>query len=266
VTSDELLYEAIVRNPDDDDLRLKYADAAVSWDVALSEFIRLQVARSRDEAAQGVYRGTPSAREAELRAKHGSRWGRFIAPYARAYISDAPFQGYEFERGFVARLRTEPDMVGDMCDELLAMAPIQHLDLTNNGPFIPALTAPCLGKMRSLSCNGIGLGDNDAVALAERGHLDRCEYLDLSGNKIGRAGVAALLANPVIRNMAVVLLTGNPGDPAELIGQDADGNLVLEGLPPDGRDAEARFGRIPWLHLPPLGVPDRFHARTARIP
>lgn len=265
MTSDELLYDAIVRRPDDDGLRLQYADAALSWDTALSEFVRLQVARSNEEALRGALASQPSAREAELRASHGSRWGRFIAPYARAYMSDASFRGYDFERGFVALLRTEPDMVGDMCDELIAMAPIQHLDLTSNGPFIPALTAPCLGKMRSLVCNAIGLSDADAIALAERGHLDRCEYLDLSGNKIGRTGVAALLANPLIRKMPVVLLTGNPGDPAELIGQDADGNLVLEGLPSDGRNAEARYGRIPWLHLPPLELPDRFHARTAGL-
>jgi uncharacterized protein (TIGR02996 family) len=262
----EELYREVVRKPDDDAPRLEYADAVAARDPARAEFIRLQIARSRDEATRGVWRGTPSSREAELRAKHGSRWGHFIAPYARAYLSDAPFQGYEFERGFVALLRTEPDMVGDMCDELVDMAPIQHLNLTSNGPFIPALTAPCVGKMRSLVCNNIGLSDDDAIALAERGHLDRCQYLDLSLNKIARSGVAALLANPLIRKMPVVLLTGNPGDPAELVGQDANGNLVLEGLPPDGRDAEARYGRIPWLHLPPLGLPDRFHACTARLP
>jgi uncharacterized protein (TIGR02996 family) len=263
VTSDDL-YDAIVRNPDDDDLRLRYADAAAAWDVELGEFIRLQVARARDEAARGVSLGNPSPREAELRAKHGSRWGRFIAPYARAYRSDAPFQGYEFERGFVAMLRTEPDMIADMGDELLRMAPIQHLDLTSNGPFIPALTAPCLGKLRSLVCNHIGLRDDDAVALADRGHLDRCEYLNLAGNDIDRRGAIALLDKPLIRGIPVVTLRGNPGDPAAVLIDDVDGSLFANGLYGDGKDAEARYGHIPWLHLSPTSTPDRYHARTAR--
>jgi uncharacterized protein (TIGR02996 family) len=263
VTSEEI-YREVVRNPDADDPRLQYADAVATRDPERAEFIRVQVARSREEAARGVMRASPSSREAELRAKNGSRWGHFIAPYARAFRSDAPFQGYEFERGFVARLRTEPDMIGDMCEELLDMAPIQHLDLTKNGPFIPALTAPCLGRMRSLAFNVLGLGDDDAIALAERGHLDRCEYLDLGGNQIGRRGAAALLANPVIRRIPIVILRGNPGDPAVTYSQDLDGSWLIDDLPTDGKEAEARYGHIPWLHLPPSGLPDRYHARSAR--
>ena len=104
MTSEEI-YREVVRNPDADDPRLQYADAVSARDPERAEFIRLQVARSRDEAVRGVMRSSPSSREAELRALHGSRWGHFIAPYARAFRSDAPVKGYEIERGFVARLR-----------------------------------------------------------------------------------------------------------------------------------------------------------------
>jgi uncharacterized protein (TIGR02996 family) len=260
----EQLYEQIVRSPDDDALRLAYAHAIERRDPAHAEFIRLQIVRFRNEAARGVPRGTPSPREAALRAQHGARWAHFIAPLARGHRADAPFQGYEFERGFVALLRTEPNMIADMGDRLLAMAPIEHLELTREGPFIPALTAPCLGRLRTLTLNALGLGDDDAVALAERGHLDRCEWLDLAGNRIGNRGAAALLDSPVIRRIPVVLLRGNPGDPAVLVSHDVDGSVLVEGLPPAGEAAEARHGGIPWLHLPPIGLPDRFHARAAR--
>ncbi|HWU91559.1 MAG TPA: TIGR02996 domain-containing protein [Kofleriaceae bacterium] len=260
----EELYREIVRNPDDDAPRLAYADAVASQTPERAEFIRLQIERFRDEAAREVLVGRPGAREAALRKQHGPDWGHVIAPHARGHRSDASSQGYKFERGFVALLRTDPDRIGSLGDQLLDLAPIQHLDLTREGPFTPALTAPCLGRMRTLSFVQLGLDDHDAIALAERGHLDRCEWLDLSGNHIGRRGAAALLANPVIRRIPVVILRGNPGDPAVLVSQDLEGNMLLEGLPADGAGAEARHGRIPWLHLPPTGLPDRFHARTAR--
>lgn len=262
-TSEEL-YREIVRNPDDDAPRLAYADAVAARAPERAEFIRLQLARFRDEEARGVQVGQPGEREATLRARYRAEWGHFIAPYARGHRADAPFQGYAFERGFVALLRTDPELIGDMGDQLLELAPIQHLELTREGPLLPALTAPCLGRMRTLSLNQLGLGDDDAIALAERGHLDRCEWLDLSGNQIRLRGARALLASPVIRRIPVVLLRGNAGDPAVLVSQDSGGGVLVEGLPAIGEDAEAQYGRIPWLHLSPIGLPDRFHARTAR--
>jgi uncharacterized protein (TIGR02996 family) len=82
MTSEEL-YREVVRNPDDDAPRLAYADAVAPRDPARAEFIRLQIERFHDEAARGVHLGRPSAREAALRAKHGSRWGDAEVRYGR---------------------------------------------------------------------------------------------------------------------------------------------------------------------------------------
>jgi len=125
------------------------------------------------------------------------------------------------------------------------------------------LTAPWLGRLRSIGLNGLGLGDEEAIALAERGHLDRCEWLDLRRNRIGPRGVAALLANPTIRRMPVVLLHGNVGNPSIMVDHDLDGSVLDYGLPPDGLDAEAHHGPIRWLFLHPLDHGDRFHASAA---
>ena len=252
----------IVRHPDDDSPRLAYADAVAAEDPERAEFIRLQIARFRGDAARGAS-SRPGPREAALRTQHGARWAQAIAPYARAPQPGSPFQGYEFERGFVARLRTEPAIVASMGDRLVSLAPIEHLELTAAGPFLPAFAAPCLGQMRSLAFNQLGLGDDDAVALAERGHLDRCEWLSLRGNQIGSRGIAALLASPKIRRIPVVMLHGNRSDPTVQVSQDLDGGVLVHGLPPDSEAAEARYGRIAWLHIPPFGPgqPDRFHPR-----
>jgi uncharacterized protein (TIGR02996 family) len=260
-TPQELL-EQIARHPEDDTLRLAYADAVEHRMPERSEFIRLQIARFREEDARGASR-CPGPREAALRERHGLTWARFIAPFTRPLLHHGMvIPGYKFERGFVAWLRTDPDTVGAKGDQLVTMAPIEHLDLTGEGPFIPALTAPCLGQMRSLSLTFLGLGDDDAIALAERGHLDRCEWLNLNLNHIDRRGVAALLANPVIRQMPFVGLRSNPGDPAVGVAIDYDGSVLDSWLPLDGEDAEARYGRISWLHISPYGVaPNRFHPR-----
>jgi hypothetical protein len=229
--------------------------------------------RWRRRAGTGAQGSVPAADELFERIGRpnftlGTTWsgratsGRWLG----AYRSDAPYQGVILDRGFVAGIRTGPDMFADMGDKLLRMAPIEHLALTANGPFVDALTSPTLGRMRSLQFNVLGFGDDEAIALAERGHFDRCDLLDLSSNRIGSRGVAALLANPVIRNIPVVCLYANPGDPHVEVTQDLDGGLIDWGLPPAGVEAEERYGRITWLHVPPVGVtaPDPYHVRSFR--
>jgi uncharacterized protein (TIGR02996 family) len=258
----EELHEQIVARPYDDAPRLAYATVVERRSPAYAEFIRLQIERYYDEAARGVRRSRPGPRESELYARHHQDWSRHIRPLARGYRADAPYQGVSFERGFVTGIRTEPEMVADMGDQLLRTAPIEHLTLTANGPFLDALTSPTLGRMRSLLFNAIGLGDDEAVALAERGHLDRCDYLELTGNRIGRRGLAALLANDRIRTMPVVLLHLNPCDPHVQVDDDPIGM----GLTIHGTEAERQYGRISWLHRPFIDptAPDEYHVWTYR--
>jgi uncharacterized protein (TIGR02996 family) len=262
----EALFEQIVARPHDDALRLAYANAIERRSPERAEFIRLQVERFYDEASRGAARGGPGPREAELHGRLYLEWTRHVRPFARAFRSDAPYQGVTFDRGFVAGIRTEPDMFADMGEQLIRMAPIEHLSLTPNGPFLDALASPTLGRMRTLTFNLLGFGDDEAVALAERGHLDRCDLLDLSGNRIGARGLAALLANPTIRGMRYVCLYGNPCDPHVAAIPDVDGRTIDRVLPSNGEDAEQRYGRIGWLHVPESGltVPDPYHVSTFR--
>jgi len=264
--SEEDLFERIVARPHDDALRIAYANVVERRAPERAEFIRLQIERFYDEASRGVPRGRPGPREAELHARYYLEWTRSIRPFARAYRSDAPYQGVTLDRGFVAGIRTEPDMFADMGEQLLRMAPIEHLALTANGPFIDALTSPTLGRMRTLLFNVLGFGDDEAVALAEHGRLHRCDLLDLSGNRIGARGLAALLANPAIRAMRVVSLYGNPCDPHVEVAHEPDGSVMHLGLPANGEEAEERYGRIAWLHVPPVGVAvaDPYHVSTFR--
>lgn len=256
----DALFDAICRDVSNDALRLRYADLIARWRPELAEFIRLQVERARAERTTGVRRSAPGAREADLRARFGKDWARYIAPHARPLTSDGRYRGYEFERGFIAELRTDPDMVADPREYLFKSAPLEHLDLTSDGPVLEALAAPRMAQIRSISLRQLGLGDDDMVALARDARLDRCEWLDLRTNQIGERGVQALAASPRIRSIPVVLLAFNPCDPATQYSDDGSGYGEMW-LPPEGQALEATYGWIPWLHLPPpRRQTDRYHA------
>ena len=50
-----------------------------------------------------------------------------------------------------------------------------------------------------------------------------------------------------LRNLFYLSLQNNPCDPGETLG--VEGQVIVDAsLPPEGRDLEARFGTIPWLH------------------
>jgi uncharacterized protein (TIGR02996 family) len=260
----EELYDRICRDVSDDSIRLAYADSIASKRPERAEFIRLQVERARNERASRALRSAPSAREAELRQRFGVEWAHAIEPFARPLAPNAPDRGWEYERGFIAEMRTDPDMVADSRDFLFRSTPIEHIDLTSDGPILAALAAPRAAQVRSFALRELGLGDEDMVALARDARLDGCEWLDLRSNNIGERGVTALAESARIRAIPIVLLRFNPCDPGTQYSDDGSGYGEMW-LPPEGKALEKLHGRIPWLHLPPSRrMPDRYHARAVQ--
>ncbi len=253
----------IIAAPDDDALRLAYADAMAPLRPERAEFIRLQVDRAAGERQRRARFGAPGSREAELRRLHGREWANAVAAYGRPLATAGAFRGWEFERGFVAMLRTDPGILVDPSSRLFELAPIEHVDVTPDGDVRSVLTSPVLARLRSLDLGDLRLTDDDARLLATESQLTRCEWLDLRNNTFGPGGVAALLGSAVIRAIPMVMLEFNPCDPAMQYSLDPDGTVADQWLPREGRDAEAKFGRIPWLHLPPGRRAGRYHARHA---
>lgn len=265
------LYARIVQRPLDDAARLAYADLIAGDESERAEFIRLQIARFNDDVAQGVLSNYPMGREGQLLERHGLDWGRFIEPYARPIIHPPPrpkheklWPGYDFERGFVARLRIDAVTWAAKSDEILALAPIEHLILTGPGPFIPALQVPGLAQMRSLDLGLLGLGDEEAIVLAGRKDLQRLKWLNLHYNRISTPGLDALLANYQIRKLPIVILRNNPADPTIFCDYEYNRYTPAE-MSSHGLAAERRYGRIDWIHVTPDITPDYAHAGSARI-
>lgn len=79
-------------------------------------------------------------------------------------------------------------------DEVFALAPITEVRLVAIAPFV--------------------------VELAECAHVARLTKLDLTGNRIGLAGVRKLLASPHVQRLQELVLVGNdvlPADVAEIV-------------------------------------------------
>jgi uncharacterized protein (TIGR02996 family) len=134
-----------------------------------------------------------------------------------------------FERGFVARLSTTPRRFLDRADELMKVAPIQHLNLNNAAPtWGELLASPHLPRIRSLTFNRQRLSDagisdlidcpgvagltsldltrnrfriEGATALANCPHLSKLERLVLGSNRIHDRGPEALANSPHLSNL-----------------------------------------------------------------
>lgn len=266
------LLRAICSDVGNDAVRLAFADAIACDDPARAEFIRCDIHRFADVAAQRL--SGDLNRLTELRRRHEAEWVSDIVGWARPYLpvgakvrpGQGPrFPGWDFERGFVGLLRTDPGVVADPLSALFATTPLEHLDLTADGPVLAALLTPHLGQLRSLGLHHLRLTDDDVIAFARDARLDRCEFLDLRSNNIGWRGVQALAASPQIRAIPVVLLGHNPVDPAVQYDDDHQGSIEMW-LPPEGKLLEEEHGPIPWLRLPREGqLPDRRHARQVHL-
>src|SRR5687768_8236847 len=86
---------AIIESPDDDGIRLIFADWLEERGDPRGEFIRLQVERARPGLDE-VRRERNRLREKKLLDAHGRQWVAPLRPWVREY---------QFSRGFVDRVR-----------------------------------------------------------------------------------------------------------------------------------------------------------------
>jgi uncharacterized protein (TIGR02996 family) len=167
MTGQELLAQ-VNAAPDDDTPRLAYADFVQDSEPEYAEFVRLQIARTSAERARKAPSGVPAGREQDLLLRYYEKWGHYIQRYLRDARDPYRYdQGWQFERGFIAFARLEPENFVALGQRLFDMAPIQHADLYDGSePVRPLFTCPQLGKLDSLSLWRTKLTDDDAIAIA----------------------------------------------------------------------------------------------------
>jgi hypothetical protein len=232
----EALYEAILDAPGDDRPRRAYADAVAASDLALAEFIELQLllARWRKAHLNPEERPAVSARVMVLRERHGERWGAPI---------DALVDAWAFGRGFVEYVVLDAGRFLATAPQLYRTAPILHLGLMNAKAHAAELFAsPHLARIQALSLLRNQLGDAELELLAASPYLDALRWLSLANNEITAAGIETLAASERLGSLAYVNLDFNPGEnPVPRFVDEYGGDTVL------GRSLQARYGPRRWL-------------------
>jgi uncharacterized protein (TIGR02996 family) len=207
MTDPDPFLRAIVEDPDDDAVRLIYADwLEENGQPERAEFIRIQCTLAgRVSARQSL---ELQRRQHRLLAEYGTDWVGPLQPL---------LHDWAFERGFPCRIRLEAETFFTSVDEVFQWAPIQHVQLYwgmapphIRARDIPRLVAcPYLHRLLSLDLEGSYLSSGVAQALAACDSLTRLTTLNLSGNHIGDGGVRALAASELLTRLTHLDLSNN---------------------------------------------------------
>lgn len=246
------LFQAILDRPADDAPRFAYAGYCDAQGDPYGAFIRAQLARTqalRYGSDEDASRHGDEARR--LEGEHrGPAWTNGVEKLVRLPT---------FIRGFVEHVIVAGDRYLSVADELYRRAPVRHLVLSEVGDrVIDIAQDPHLAQLTLLGlANTSGkrpIGDAGLAAIAASPHLRQVRVLDVSHQRISEHGLEALCMSRALPSLVYVNLVGNQfEDPREGYGTDwATGRIVADGvyLPPFGKELEARFGDLPWLHGP----------------
>jgi uncharacterized protein (TIGR02996 family) len=239
---DEAFLRAIIENPDDDGLRLMYADWLEEHGDPRGEFIRVQVALA-GMPEHYPRRGELEARERALLKEHRVEW---LGPL-RDLAEDRQFQpGARFCRGFVEELTVKATVFLEEAEHLFRLAPVRRVCLLKAGnrvqklancPLLARLTglgfwfspidvtglqlllaSPYLGNLKELELVGADFGVAGVRALAEWSSLARLTKLDLGATHVSDDAIEALAASPYVRNLQSLGLSNNSSNRPALLG------------------------------------------------
>lgn len=159
--------QQVLENPDDDQLRLVYADALSERGDARGELIAVQCALAARPDDEGL-----RAREAELLQKHRGEWFGPLEAYLRERNPEEAV-GYVVRRGFVEHVRVRLSGQRGEVDELFKLVPsLRSLEVNGEG-----LTASkALRKLERLTVTGI-IGEVSDLLI--EGYFDELRALDL---------------------------------------------------------------------------------------
>lgn len=237
------LYAAILADPDDMTLRLRYADTVNATDPDHAELIRLQIEYDRTNLTDHRLPDPEIGRMERLRLRLTPLLGAPLAPLVGAW---------EVRRGFAELIELPGADFLRHGPEIYRRAPVRHALLTDvDTALVPALAAsPLLARLSSLSLSHNPIGDDGIRALLGSPYLTKIRWLGLMNCDIGPVGVDAFAsAVPhVMPNLRFLRFGRNRAD-----------------LVPYGMGSDAVSGQDPIeVHVP--GIADRIAAEHGPLP
>jgi uncharacterized protein (TIGR02996 family) len=226
-------------HPDDDTPRLVYADwleeKGTPTDTARAAFIRTQC-RLAPLALDDPERLELQEQADELLLRHEDEW---VGPL-RDLADD-----WQFERGFVERVRISGEAFLANADRLTAATPLRAVELRVDSKDLPELAGcPHLSHLEVLDLRRCRLPDAALLHLVRSPHLGRLRALDLDSNRIEGPFVQALAGSDLLPRLRRLDLTENfsVGDRAARLLAESPGSANLETL------------RIAHVNLTPDGL------------
>ena len=241
------LHRGILADPDNLDLRMKYASAVEDTDPEHAELIGLQVT---DLQARR------SGSSAPADSQPGSRTDRSDRPPIGRSASSGVSR-YELARRFRGPGAHDRHRIPNARRVAAPRHPVQYVELTDAAAQVGALAEfPLLARLTSLDLYGNQIGDAGLATLVESPHLGRLRWLGLAQTGVGAPGAEALAAATTLPNLQYVHFAGNPVKlTPEAAAQDWDGAPLEITMPPLGRQSSTkRHG--PLALLDPARSPD----------
>jgi uncharacterized protein (TIGR02996 family) len=202
---------AIVASPDDDDVRLVYADwleehAGQKRDAQVrAEFIRGQIELARDT------RDSPARRKLAFRARelleqYGEKW---LGPL-RKYIHE-----WHYHRGFLDKVAVSADVLQAHARRVFNAAPVRRLWVTDlEGDVTPLRRLPRGHTLASLDLCYNQLSSDALRELTSLPSLSGLSSLGLMFNQIDDEGARLLREHPLFQGLSLLRCGANPITPA----------------------------------------------------
>ncbi len=210
--------EAIREEPEDDGLRLIFADWLEEHSDPRGQFIRTQIMLATGFEQDGKQPLTPARRaelektERKLLDEYGKDWEHPLRELGATAV--------QFRRGLAEGIDISAvDFVAN-AQRLFEQAPLRSLGIFSEtegqsppprdpGWVDDVAASPHLARLTKLDLSGNRIGNDGARALARSPYLAALTTLDLSGNYISAAGAQFLAASPHLASLTTLSLSGN---------------------------------------------------------
>lgn len=229
----ERLLQAIVKDPDNDGLRLRFAQE-LDKDPrtrAQAEFIRIQLRMADLSQALDTPDGFGLLRHARnLWQEHGAHW---VHPLWRKLELPVPQYGH-YHRGLLELLDAPGFRIVKAGEEIFRWAPIRHVNVRSLGEHTLSEVCHCLrgSNLRSLSIECLNL-TGPQVKDVDWAELSTLRWLSIAGNgELTREDVSGLVRDwrVALPRLKFVNFDGIEADPRErlLYDQDVATGSILE--------------------------------------
>jgi uncharacterized protein (TIGR02996 family) len=202
MTHDDAFLKAIIESPDDDGVRLIYADwLDENGRPDRAAFIRVQTALAAlpDDDPR---RPELEARERQLLEESGEEWARPLGPWVT---------GWTFRRGFVEEVVLLAETFLRQAETLFRVAPLRRVAVGEAAGLTAQLAAcPYLGRLDGMDLETSQIGDQGLRELLSAPRLDGLRQLGLAYTGISTSGLRELLdATPRLPRLQDLDLGGN---------------------------------------------------------